>query len=116
MTEKNEKIDELITKLKALGQKVKNSRDDFGQPLADRVGTRLDRLLTRLPQHNGDSKPQQPPQEPTLVCPKCGVLALQGAHFCSSCGFDFSAEARRQLKEGFEREKLERGARVGVVF
>jgi len=111
----NQKLDELIAKLKAFGQKVKSTRDGFGQPLADRVGTRLDRLLT---QHNGDSNPrqaQQPPQE-TLVCPKCGVLALQGSHFCSSCGFDFEAEQRRQVKEGFEREKLERAARVGVLF
>jgi ribosomal protein L37E len=112
----SQKFDELIAKLKAFGEKLKSARDGFGSPVTDRVATRLDKLLTRLPQHDGGSNPQQPPQpQEVKTCPKCGLQAVQGSHFCSDCGFDFSAEARRQLKESFEREKLERGSRVGII-
>jgi ribosomal protein L37E len=113
-----EKLDELIAKLKAFGQKVKSTRDGFGSPVTDRVATRLDKLLTRLPQHDGGSNPRQPqqPQESTLVCPRCGVLAPPASHFCSRCGFDFEEEQRQQAKAAFEREKIERAGRVGVLF
>lgn len=115
----NQKFDELLQKLRSLGEKAKTTRTRLGTPLVDRVFDRVDKLSSRVAQHDGDSNPRQQPQQPqelTLVCPKCGVLAVQGAHFCSACGFDFSAEARRQLKEGFEREKLERSARTGIIF
>lgn len=119
MAENQEKLDELLAKIKSLSGKVKTTRAQFGSPLVDRVLERVGRISEKLPQHDGGSNPRQQPQQPqesALVCPKCGVLALQGSHFCSSCGFDFEAEQRRQVKEGFEREKLERAARVGVLF
>lgn len=117
----NQKIDELLLKVKALGQRVKSTRDSFGQPVADRLLDRLNKLSSRLPQGDGEShnqQPQQPPQpeEAKISCPKCGVQAVQGVHFCSSCSFDFEAEKRRQQREQFEREKCERASRVGVVF
>jgi ribosomal protein L37E len=110
----NQKFDELIAKLKAFGQKVKSTRDGFGQPLADRVGTRLDRLLT---QHNGDSNPRQPqqPQEPKVVCPKCGHSFSEDIAFCSTCGFSFQEQKREQAKAVFEREQNERNSRIGVI-
>ena len=114
-----EKIDELITKVRGLGEKVNSTRAELGSPLIDRIFERVSRISAKLPAGNGNSHPQQQlpqPQEAKISCPKCGVQALQGSHFCSSCSFDFSAEARRQLKEGFEREKLERSARTGIIF
>jgi hypothetical protein len=111
----NQKVDELLQKLKSLGDRAKSTRSQLGSPLVDRLFDRVDKLSSRLPQ-NGDSRPQQPPQEPTLACPKCGVLALSGSHFCSKCGFDFEEEQRQQAKAAFEREKIERAGRVGVLF
>jgi ribosomal protein L37E len=109
----NQKLDELVQKLKDLGQRLKSTREGFGSPLTDRIFERVNRISAKLPSGNGNSHPQQPPQpqEPKVVCPRCGKTFLEEIAFCSGCGFDFSAEARRQLKEGFER-----GARVGVVF
>jgi len=116
MAENQEKIDELVTKLKALGQRVKSTRDGFGNPLVDRVFERLNRISAKLP-NNGHAASQLPqPEEAKISCPKCGVQAVQGVHFCSSCSFDFEAEQRRQQREQFEREKCERASRVGVVF
>ncbi|MCJ7424114.1 hypothetical protein MUP01_07585 [Candidatus Bathyarchaeota archaeon] len=114
----NQKIEELLDKIKTLGNRAKEVRSSFGQPVQDRLLDRLNKLSSRLPQHNGGSNPQQQlqtPQVPKLVCPKCGQSFVEDISFCSGCGFDFSAEKRRQLKEGFEREKLERNSRMGVI-
>jgi ribosomal protein L37E len=111
-----QKIDELLIKLRSLGDRAKTTRAQFGAPVLDRVLERVGRISQKLPQHDGGSNPQQPPQpQEVKTCPKCGLQAVQGSHFCSDCGFDFSAEARRQLKESFEREKLERSSRVGII-
>lgn len=116
MAENQQKINELITKLKALGQKVKSTRDDFGSPLIDRVLQRVGKISQNLP-GNGENRPQQPPQpqEPKVVCPRCGKTFLEDAPFCSGCGFDFQAEQRRQQREQFDREKLERGSKFGIA-
>jgi len=114
----SEKMDELFNKLRGLADRAKSTRAQLGAPLVDRALERLTKISAKLPNDGHAQQSQQQPQQPqesTLVCPKCGVLALQGSHFCSSCGFDFSAEARQQLKESFEREKLERNSRIGVI-
>jgi len=111
----NQKVDELLQKLKSLGERAKEARSSFGQPLADRLLDRLNKVTNRLPSGNGDSRSQQQPQsEVRRTCPKCGRSFNEDVNFCN-CGFDFSAEARRQLKESFEREKLERNSRLGVI-
>jgi hypothetical protein len=119
-TENQEKFDELLTKLRTLGSRAKGIRAQVSEPVLDRILARANKNLARFGDGNGVQRPQpqqaQQPQEPTLVCPKCGVLALPGSHFCSSCGFDFEEEQRQQAKAVFEREKIERGSRVGVVF
>jgi len=110
----NQKFDELIAKLKAFGQKVKSTRDGFGQPLADRVGTRLDRLLT---QHNGDSNPRQP-QQPQLevrrTCPKCGRSFNELVDFCN-CGYSFRAQEIEERHQREDRERLERNSRASII-
>jgi hypothetical protein len=113
MTENHEKIDELLGKIKTLGNRAKAVRTSFGQPLADRVGTRLDKLLTRLPQHDGgDSNPR--PQAPLKVCPRCGRPFFENVDFCN-CGFSFGEEKRRQEREQIEGERVERNGRMGVI-
>jgi len=112
----NEKIDELLTKIKSLSDRAKSTRAQFGSPLVDRLFDRVDKLSSRLPQGNGTHSQQLPqPQEAKISCPKCGVQAVQGAHFCSGCGFDFQAEQRRQQREDDERQKLERFSKMGVT-
>lgn len=115
-TNQNEKVDELITKLKSLGQRVKSSRDEIGTPLGDRLGTRLTKLLSRFPAGNGTSAVNQQPQEAKLVCPRCGLETVKGAHFCSGCGFDFEGEERRRQREEFEQAKIVRNGQMGIVF
>jgi ribosomal protein L37E len=120
MAEQTEKMDELFGKLKALGEKAKQARSSLGSPIADRLLDRITKISNHLPPgNNGHANQQsQQPQQPEpamLSCPKCGTHALQGSNFCASCGFDFQEEARRQLREGFEREKLERSGRMGVI-
>ncbi len=111
-----EKIDELLLKLRSLGDRAKSTRAQFGAPLLDRVLERVGRISEKLPQHNGDSKPRQPePEEAKISCPKCGVQAVQGANFCNACGLSFQEERRRQQREEIEREKCERTSRIGIT-
>jgi len=114
----SQKVDELLQKLKSLGDRAKSTRSQLGSPLVDRVLERVGRISEKLPQHNGDSNPRQPqqPQEPKVVCPKCGHSFSEDIAFCSTCGFSFQEQKREQAKAVFEREKIERGSRVGVVF
>jgi len=115
----SEKMDELFNKLRGLADRAKSTRAQLGAPLVDRALERLTKISAKLPNNGHAQQSQQQPQQPqesTLVCPKCGVLALQGSHFCSRCGFDFEEEQRQQAKAAFEREKIERAGRVGVLF
>jgi hypothetical protein len=111
-----EKIDELLLKLKTLGDRAKTTRAQFGSPLVDRLFDRVDKLSSRLPQGNGDSRSQQqPPQQPPLkVCPKCGKTYFEDVSFCT-CGFSFEGEKRRQERAEEERERLERASKMGVI-
>ena len=114
-----EKIDELLLKLRSLGDRAKSTRAQFGSPLVDRALERLNRISAKLPSGNGhavNQQPQQQPQqEPKVVCPRCGKTALEDIAFCSGCGFSFQQERRRQQREEIEKEKLERASRMGVI-
>lgn len=113
-----EKIDELITKVRGLGEKVKSTRAELGSPLIDRIFERVNRISAKLPAGNGHAvNQQQPPQpqEPKVVCPRCGRTFLEDIAFCSGCGFSFQEQRRKQQRAELEKEKCERDARMGVV-
>jgi ribosomal protein L37E len=117
----NQKVDELLQKLKSLGARAKEARSSLGSPIADRLLDRLGKVSNRLPPGNNGHDPQQAqqaqqqPQEATISCPKCGTHALQGSHYCSACAFDYSEESQKQLRQKIEREALERSAKMGVA-
>jgi ribosomal protein L37E len=116
-----EKIDELLGKIKTLGNRAKEARSSFGSPLVDRALERLTKISAKLPS-NGDSRlqsrPQQPsqPEEPRISCPKCGKTFFEDPSFCSGCGFPFLEERRRRQREDDERERLQRFSKMGVKF
>jgi len=109
----NEKVDELFLKLRSLGDKLKSARAQLGEPLLDRIVSRASKNLARF----GDGKGVQPqqPQEPKVVCPRCGKTYLETIAFCSGCGFSFGEERRRQEREQIEGERVERNGRMGVI-
>ena len=111
-----EKVDQLFAKLKSLGDRAKSTRAQFGSPLVDRVLERVGRISQKLPQHNGNSQPQQPQQEPKVVCvcPQCGKAFLEDIAFCSGCGFSFQEQRRKQQHEELEREKLVRTSTMSI--
>jgi hypothetical protein len=110
----NQKIDELVGKVKALGQRVKSTRDGFGSPLVDRALERLNRISAKLP-NNGHAVNQQPQQpEARRTCPKCGRSFNEDVDFCN-CGLSFREEKQKQMRREIERETLERSARMGVT-
>jgi len=109
-----EKIDELLGKLRGLADRAKSTRTQLGSPLVDRALERLNRISAKLPSGNGDSRPQ-PPEIPRRTCPKCGQSFAEDIAFCSSCGFDFKAEQRRQQRAEEETRRLERGSRTSVI-
>jgi len=117
--QQNAKMDELFGKLKALGEKAKQARASFGQPLADRLLERVTKISAKLPPGNNGHAPQEaqrePQQEAKISCPKCGTHTVQGSNFCVSCGFDYSEESRKQMRQQIERESLERSAKMGVI-
>jgi len=119
MGEQTEKMDQLFSKLKALGEKAKQARSSLGSPIADRLLDRLGKVSNRLPPGNNgngqQAQAQQQPQEATISCPKCGTHALQSSNFCASCGFDFKAEAHRQMRHQIEHESLERSAKMSAI-
>jgi hypothetical protein len=109
----SQKIEELFAKVRSIADKAKSTRAQLGEPILDRILSRANRTLTRLGDGNG--MVQQPqPQTPLKVCPKCGRPFFEDVSFCN-CGFSFQEEKRRQQREEIEREKLERGSRMGVV-
>jgi len=111
-----EKLDDLFLKLRSLGDKVKATRAQIGEPLMDRILSRATKTLTRFGNGNGvQQQPQQQAEPPGRICPRCGQIAAQGAHFCSGCSFDFQEVQRKQQREELERENLERTSAIGVV-
>ena len=115
-SENHEKIEELLSKVKSLGQRVRSTRDSLGEPVLSRVFDRLNKLSNRLPVGNGDrSQPPVQAQEPRVVCPRCGKIYLETFAFCSGCGFSFQEVQRKQAREQLERENLERTSGIGVV-
>jgi len=117
MTENQEKLDELLTKIKSLSGKVKTTRAQFGNPLVDRVLERVGRISQKLPAGNGHAVNQQPQQPQSMIaCPKCNQVQNSPAlNYCQSCGHDFRAEERQAKRREEEVERLERSARLGVV-
>lgn len=112
-----EKIDQLLSKVKGLGQRLRSTRDSLGQPVTDILLDRLTKLSSRLPS-NGDfrrAQQPQPPEIPRRTCPKCGQSFADDIAFCSGCGFSFGEEKRRQQYEQDERQRLERNARASVI-
>jgi len=116
-SENHEKIDELLLKLRSLGDRAKSTRAQLGSPLVDRVLERVNRISAKLPVGNGDSRSQQPvqAQEPRVVCPRCGKTYLETIAFCSGCGFSFEEARRKQEREQIEGEKIERTGRMGII-
>ena len=111
-----EKLDDLFLKLRSLGDKVKATRAQIGEPLMDRILSRATKTLTRFGNGNGvQQQPQQQPEPPGRICPKCGVPAAQEARFCSRCAFDFEAQESSERRRREEEEKLERFSKMGVV-
>jgi len=117
MESQNQKVDEFMQKLKSLGDRAKQARSSLGSPIVDRLLDRVSKVSNRLPPdgHAPQEAQREPQQEAKISCPKCGVQAAQGSNFCVSCGFDFQEAARQRAREGFEREKLERSGRMGVI-
>lgn len=118
MTEsQNQKIDELLSKVKTLGSRVKEVRSSFGEPIMDRILSRANKNLARFGDGNGvQTQPPPQPQEPKLVCPKCGKIFLEDVPFCSGCAFPFLEEKHRRQREDDERQRLERFSKMGVKF
>lgn len=116
MTENREKLDELITKLKALGDRAKTTRAQFGSPIMDTILARANKNLARF--GDGDGVQRQPPQQPQLEmrrsCPKCGLQTVQEAQFCSDCGFSYRAQEIEERHRREDRERLERNSRASI--
>lgn len=111
-----EKLDDLFLKLRSLGDRAKSARAQLGEPIMERVFTRVSKTLTRFGDGNGvQQQPQQQPEPPGRICPKCGVPALQEARFCSRCAFDFEAQESSERHRREEEERLERFSKMGVV-
>ena len=118
-SQNQEKMDQLFSKLKALGEKAKQARASFGSPLVDRVFERVTKMSAKLPPGNNGHAPQEaqrePQQEAKISCPKCFKQLAQDVRFCEKCGFDFGEESRKQMRQQIERESLERSAKMGVI-
>ena len=111
----SQKVDELLQKLKSLGDRAKSTRSQLGSPLVDRLFDRVDKLSSRLPQ-NGDSRSQQqPPQaEVRRTCPKCGRSFSEDVAFCN-CGYSFRAQEIEERHQREDRERLERNSRASII-
>jgi len=110
-----EKLDDLFLKLRSLGDRAKSARAQIGEPIMERVLTRVSKTLTRFGDGTGVRQEQPQPQPPGRICPKCGVPALQEARFCSRCAFDFEAQESSERRRREEEERLERFSKMGVV-
>ncbi len=66
---------------------------------------RLERLMKLLRSYLGEVEELEKkikPEEPGIICPKCGTENVKSAHFCKKCGEDF----KKKVKLDKDIEKL----------
>lgn len=111
----NQKVDELLQKLKSLGERAKEARSSFGQPLVDRVLERVNKISAKLPNNGHAQQSQQAQLQELKNCPKCFKQLGQDVRFCEKCGFDFQGLEREEARKLENRLELERTSRMGVI-